>query len=290
LSAALIRAGIVGTVKEVHVWTNRPVWPQSYNLKVSEPPKPDHVHWNEWIGPAKIRPYSPDFHPFKWRGFWDFGTGALGDMCCHTLNMSYMALDLKNPTSVEATTKPHDGKCYPASSVIRYEFPAIGSRPALSMFWYDGGEKPLELLADCPKEKVDGREMVYGSGALIIGDKGKFFSPGDYGGEVATTGIVVDGDFINQRRLDTKPEYIRSPGHFKELTDAIRGNGRPISNFEDYAGGLTETTLLGNLAVWTGGRIEWDAVKMEATNNRDEAVRRIVRHEYLNGHTIHSPA
>ena len=287
LSAALIKSGIIGTVKEVHVWTNRPVWPQSFGLKVKTPPKPDHVHWNEWIGPAEFRPFSPDYHDFKWRGFWDFGTGALGDMSCHTLNMSYMALDLRDPISVEAKTERHDGNCYPKSSVINYEFPERNGRPALKMTWYDGGKKPLELLADCPKQKQKDREYVYSSGALLIGDKGKFFSPGDYGGELATTGLIVDGEFTNQITLPNKPDFVKSQGHFKELTDAIRGNGKPMSNFVDYAGGLTETTLLGNLAVWTGKKIEWDAKNMVATNNDDEKVKQIVRHKYNNGYTIH---
>ena len=288
LSAALIKSGIIGAIKEVHVWTNRPVWPQSYGLKVKTPPTPDHVHWNEWIGPATMRPYSPDYHAFKWRGFWDFGTGALGDMSCHTLNMSYMALDLRDPVSVEAKTERHDKNCYPKSSVIEYEFPERNGRPALKMTWYDGGKKPMDLLKDCPKRKENGRERVFVSGALLIGEKGKFFSPGDYGGELAHTGIVVDGEFTNQIKFQKDVEFVKSPGHFKELTEAIRGNGKPMSNFDEYAGGLTETTLLGNLAVWSGKRIEWDAQKMVATNNNDEDVKKIVRHDYNNGYTIHT--
>lgn len=288
-SAALIKAGVIGKIKEAHIWTNRPVWPQSNNLKVEEPPVPSHVHWQEWIGPAKFRPYSNAIHPFKWRGFWDFGTGALGDMSCHTLNMAYMALNLRNPTSVEAKTAEHDRICYPSASTIQYEFPELDGRPALTMYWYDGGKKPLELLKDCPKQKgARDRESIYSSGALLIGEKGKFFSPGDYGGVSQHTGVVVDGEFTQQLRLDMKAEYVRSPGHFKELTDAIRGGDKPMSNFEGYAGGLTETTLLGNLAVWSGKKIEWDAEKMVATNSDDETVKKLVRHDYQNGYTIHA--
>ena len=139
-SAALIRNGVVGTVREVHVWTNRPVWPQSYGLKVKTGPassdeeqawneRAKQVHWKEWIGPAVEEAYSPEIHPFKWRGFWKFGTGALGDMACHTLNMSYMALDLKFPTSVVSEHKEHDGVCYPESSKITFEFPELDGRP-----------------------------------------------------------------------------------------------------------------------------------------------------------------
>ena len=155
------------------------------------------------------------------------------------------------------------------------------------MVWYDGGEKPTDLIADCPKTKRNGRDVSFSSGAVLVGDKGKFFSPGDNGIEAQTTGIVVDGEFTNQLRIQDRPDYVASPGHFKELTDAIRGEGTPMSNFVDYAGGLTETNLLGNLAVWTGKRVEWDAEKMIATNMDDESVKKIVRHDYQNGYTIH---
>jgi predicted dehydrogenase len=304
LSAALIKAGIIGTVKEVHCWSDRPVWPQSYRLKAVEPPMPEHVHWNEWIGPAKMRPYSPDYHDFKWRGFWDFGTGALGDMACHTLNMAYMALDLRDPLSVTAKATPHDGNCYPESSVIEFEFGERKGRPPVKLFWYDGRQRPDGLLSDCPKEKKgDGNEYIYGSGALLVGDKGKFFSPGDYGGDVAKTGIVVDGEFTNQRKIKMQVDYPRSPDHFTEFANAIRGNGTTVSNFPDYAGPLTETILLGNLAIWATGpfsdpieklpkwskpkEIIWNAEKMETPTN-DSGIQKLVRHDYHNGYTIHS--
>ncbi|MEL7496329.1 MAG: Gfo/Idh/MocA family oxidoreductase [Planctomycetota bacterium] len=311
-SAALIRKGIVGTVKEVHVWTNRPVWPQSYGLKVKT--KPDNgkedewdrrskqVHWKEWIGPAETRMYSPEIHPFKWRGFWDFGTGALGDMACHTLNMSYMALDLKFPTSVVAECDEHDGNCYPAKSKIVFEFPELDGRPALKMIWYDGGAlPPAELMSDLPKQKKGKRMRHFTSAALVVGDKGKFYSPGDYGGVPNETGLIVDGDFVPQREI-VRPEegdspfaafknieYTKSPGHFTEFADAILGNGKTVSEFVEYAGPLTETILLGNLAVWSGKKIDWDAKTMVAAN-ADEATKRMVRHQYLNGYSIHEGA
>lgn len=287
-SAALIRSGIVGTVSEVHVWTNRPVWPQSFGLKVKEMPVPEHVHWNEWIGPARMRNYSPEIHPFKWRGFWEFGTGALGDMACHTLNMSFMALDLFNPTSVVAEATEHDGNMYPKASKITFEFPEYEGRSALKMVWYDGSKMPPEeLLEGCPGS-VDnkGNSRPYSSGALIVGDKGKFFSPGDYGGDARGTGLIVDGEFTQQRRIENKPDYVRSPGHFVEFANAIKGEGKAVSDFATYAGPLTETILLGNLAVWSGEKVEWDAKEMKAANASDE-VNRIIRHEYHNGYSIH---
>lgn len=304
-SAALIRAGIVGIVKEVHVWTNRPVWPQSFGLKVAESDPPAHIHWNEWLGPAKKRPYSAEVHPFKWRGFWDFGTGALGDMACHTLNMSYMALDLKFPTSVEATSEKHDGNCYPASSKIVFEFPALNGRPALKMVWYDGGERPSEeLMADLPKVKADGDRMQhFTSAALVVGDKGKYYSPGDYGGEPRETGLIVDGEFTAQRKI-TRPsaqdgdspfakfkniDFVKSPGHFTEFANAIKGQGQTVSEFVNYSGPLTETILLGNLAVWSGKKVDWNAKEMIAAN-ADEATQNMIRHEYHNDYSIQEMA
>ena len=297
LSAALIRGGLIGKVKEVHIWTNRPVWPQSYGLQVKT--KPDEgqeeawktrlkeVHWDEWIGPAKKRAYSPDYHAFKWRGFWDFGTGALGDMACHTMNMSFMALDLRDPLTVHAVSDKHDKNCFPKSSVIEYEFGEYKGRPPLKLTWYDGGRMPpAELMKGLPKYKnSDGVMQSYASGALLIGEKGNFYSPGDYGGSVKETGLMVDGEFTNQRRLDMKPEYVRSKGHFTEFADAIRGEGTPMSNFTNYAGPLTETVLLGNLAVWSGKKVEWDAKEMKAKDATPD-VDKMIRHEYLNGYSI----
>ena len=290
LSAAHIRNGVVGTVTEAHIWTNRPVWPQSLGLKVKEvTPPPAHVHWNEWIGPARMRPYSPEIHPFKWRGFWEFGTGALGDMACHTLNMSFMALDLFNPTSVVAETAEHDGNMYPKSSKITFQFPEYNGRPALTMYWYDGGElPPAELLEGCPGQKnAKGKERPYSSAALVVGDKGKFYSPGDYGGEVRNTGLITEEGFTRQDKIADQPEYVRSPGHFTEFANAIKGEGEAVSAFPTYAGPLTETILLGNLAVWSGEMVEWNAETMEAANATDE-INRIVRHEYHNGYSIHN--
>ena len=314
-SAALIRKGIVGDVKEVHVWTNRPVWPQSNNLQVQTEPKPgeeaqwhkrlQQIHWDEWIGPANKRPYSPEIHPFKWRGFWEFGTGALGDMACHTLNMSYMALDLKFPTSVEAEFDEHDRVCYPGSSKIKFEFPEYNGRPALTMYWYDGGRTPdAELMADLPKRKQGDRMRHFTSAALIVGEKGKFYSPGDYGGEPMETGLIVDGEFTRQRTI-TRPteegqsspfsefkniDYVRSPGHEKEFALAIKGEGKTVSEFVEYAGPLTETILLGNLALWSGNKVDWDAKEMKILSDADESTRQMVRHKYRNGYSIHETA
>jgi len=273
-AAAIIQSGALGVVKEVHVWTNRPVWPQGCDRPPTRP-VPDHVRWALWLGPAPLRPYAvwderrgwggPEaYHPFNWRGWWDFGTGALGDMACHTMNMPYMALDLRDPTSVEAETSGHNGDSYPSWSIIRYEFPARGDRPALTLHWYDGDKRP-------PAELFDGRD-VSASGALVVGEHGSLYSPNDYGG---------DPQFIGDVDVP-EVQYEQSPGHFAEFARAIETGSPARSNFPDYAGPLTETVLLGNLAVWTGGRVEWNAKTMTAKTD-SPGVERLIRKDYPDG-------
>ncbi len=270
--AAVLRTGCLGTVKEVHIWTNRPVWPQGVE-RLPEQPIPSNVKWDLFIGPAKMRPYNAGYHPFKWRGWWDFGTGALGDMACHTVNMPYMGLDLKDPSSVQAETSGHNKDTYPSWSIITFQFPAIGNRAALKMLWYDGGKKPDESL-------LQGAEMDT-RGALIIGEKGSLYAPGDY----AEKGMKLLGSIE-----PPKVEWPKSPGHFEEWVRAIKGGEQAMSNFPDYSGPLTEVNLLGNLAVWTadqggvGKKIEWDAKNLVATNAPE--VMHIVKKEYHNGYSI----
>ena len=133
---AVIQKGTLGVVSEVHVWTNRPVWPQGDAVNLSNPAtQPKHVDFDLFLGPAEKRPYHQAYHPFKWRGFWDFGTGALGDMACHTLNMPFMAMELYDPESVQAETNGHDGQTYPGYSIIDFAFPKNKNRPAVKLVW-----------------------------------------------------------------------------------------------------------------------------------------------------------
>jgi predicted dehydrogenase len=265
-SAALVKAGILGPVKEVHVWTNRPIWPQG-GARPEPSDVPSNLHWDLWLGPAPQRPYANGYHPFAWRGWWDFGTGALGDMACHTVNMAYMALDLRNPTTVVAETSGHNRDSYPKWSIINFEFPANDTRPAVKLIWYDGGKRP-------PVELLEGREPSE-SGSLLVGEKGKLYSPSDYGNARVLLGGVEEKEV----------SFTESPGHFEEWVRAMKGGEPAMSNFPDYAGPLTETILLGNLAVWADGKkIEWDAKRLEATNARE--VRPIVRPTYRAGYSL----
>jgi predicted dehydrogenase len=271
-SAALIKAGVLGPVKEVHVWTDRPIWPQG-GPRPEPADVPTTLHWDLWLGPAPQRPYGKGYHTFAWRGWWDFGTGALGDMACHTANMAFMALDLRNPTSVIAETSGHNKDSYPKWSTIIFEFPATGNRPAVKLVWYDGGKRP-------PAELMEGREPR-GSGSLVVGEKGKLYSPSDYGNDR----VLLGGAEAGTREAGDEVSFTESPGHFEEWVRAIRGGEPAMSNFPDYAGPLTETILLGNLAVWADGKmIEWDAKRVRATNAPE--VSPIIRPEYRSGYSL----
>lgn len=289
-AAALIQSGGLGTVREVHVWTNRPVWPQGGGRPV-EAPVPPNLDWDLWIGPSPMRPFGPGYHPFAWRGFWDFGTGALGDMACHTFNMPFMALNLRDPASVQALTSGHNKETYPKWSIIDYEFPTLGERQAVKVKWHDGGKLPDQaVFAGFPAkrtEKEDGTIVekpfqIAERGVLVVGEKDSLYAPGDY----CDQGITLKS---GAKAADVVFE--KSPGHFREWIDAIRGGPAARSNFPDYAGPLTETILLGNLAVWAadtadtqGKKIEWDPVRLVATNAPE--VEHVVRPTYREGWQI----
>ncbi len=269
--AAIIKSGVLGPVSEVHVWTNRPIWPQGGPRPASKP-VPTYLKWNLWLGVAPRRPYADGYHPTDWRGWWDFGTGALGDMACHTVNMPYMALNLRDPTAVQAECSGHNRDSYPKWSIITFDFPALGNRPAVKMVWYDGGKKPDEKL-------IKGKPMS-DSGSLVIGQKGKLYAPGDYAeNELHLLGGVSMPDV----------KWVESPGHFEEWIRAIKGGEPAMSNFPNYSGGLTETILLGNLAVWVaasgkGEKVEWDAQYMRSPNVA--GLETIVKPIYRPGYTL----
>ncbi len=275
-AAYQIKEGNLGTVKEVHVWTNRPVWPQG-GSRPATVPVPEHVHWDLWLGAAPKRPYGVGaYHDFKWRGWWDFGTGALGDMACHTCNLPFMALNMRDPVSVEAETSGHDGDSYPEWSQIKFEFPELEGRAPFTLHWYDGGRKPdSALFADVTLKQPNGNPPPTASGALIIGDKATMYASGDY----AEAGIEILG------AEELKVEYPRSRGHVREFYDAINDRSKtPVANMPDYGGPLTETILLGNLAVWKGAKVEWDAKNMIPIG--DDSLMKMVKPDYQNGYEL----
>lgn len=288
----LVQSGTLGDVTEAHVWTNRPAhyWKQSPDIvsrPKDTPPIPKNVHWEEWVGPAPMRPYHRAYHPHDWRGYWDFGTGALGDMACHTANMAFRALKLSAPIAVVAEAGETNPETYPAWAHIQYLYAARGSAPACTLHWYEGkrsGKKmlpPEGLLAKLLKPG----ERLSDSGAILVGSKGVLFSPNDYAAEFRLT---PERDFagIQTKKPEKAPEgadkdqdtYMK-----KEWVDAIRA-GKPAlasSNF-DYAGRLTEAMLLGNIAVrFSGQKLEWDTAKLRFSNS--EAASKFVSKEYRKG-------
>jgi predicted dehydrogenase len=311
----IIRAGVIGPVREVHVWTNRPIWPQGADaiLRVSaarsaamaalhgvssptghQATVPAHVHWDLWLGTAPDRPYDPLYHPFSWRGWWDFGTGALGDMACHTANMAFMALKLGYPTRVVAESGEINPETYPDWARIQFEFPERGEMPPVKLTWYEGHQGGRRVL---PPARLTRGQTLSDSGSLLVGDKGILFSPNDYG---AAYKLLPEQEFADYKGpAQTLPRNGGGDlGQKREWIAAIRGGPPALSNFE-YAGLLTETILLGNLAMRAGkpvelergtGRrrrravarqLEWDGPNLRATNAPEAA--QYIHPEYRKG-------
>jgi predicted dehydrogenase len=244
----IIRAGTIGDVREVHVWTNRPIWPQNITERPPAQPIPDGLDWNQWLGPAPERAYNRAYVPFAWRGWWDFGTGALGDMGCHTMNMPYMALNLGAPNSVEADlATPLNNETGPNGCTVTYEFPARGEMPACKLYWYERRQPPERLMMG---------QKPTGSGALLVGSKGTLLCTSDYGDNFK---LLPEGDFRDFR--PPQPSLPRSPGHHAEWIRACKGGAAAMSNF-DYSGPLTEMVLLGNVAMRAQRKITWDSARM----------------------------
>ena len=302
----VIQAALIGKALELHVWSNRPIWPQGIDRPPGQDATPASLDWEGWLGPAPVRPYKAKvYHPFAWRGWKDFGTGALGDMACHTVNMPFRALKLGYPNVVECeeTSELHQ-ETYPKTSRIRFEFPAREGLPPLKFWWYDGNpnDKSVKLLRpneDITKEIVALRGSLPGSGCLIIGDKGKIFSPDDYGSQFffmhkGDSGLTpakskVEGKEVEHEAIRAIPQTIpRLPSanndlmQKKEWLDAIRGGRPAYSNF-DIAAYLTEIILLGCVAmrVGVGSRLDWDGPNMRAKNAPEAA--QYVRREYRKG-------
>jgi predicted dehydrogenase len=296
----LVWAGAIGQVREAHVWTDRPsnglfneYWPQGVPRPKETPPIPATLDWDLWIGPAPMRPYNPAYLPFKWRGWWDFGTGALGDIGCHALDPVFRALKLSAPTSVQAASSRVNTETYPLASMVTYEFPARAKdiqannyhvqgmsgppagaveMPPVRLTWYDGGLRPPR-----PEGLPEGR-LMGDNGRLLVGDKGYILG----------TSVYPES---RRRDLGDIPKSIpRSGVHYKEWVEACKGGKPGGSNFE-WAAPLAEAVLLGNVALrlplreaLTRGRLLWDSANLRVTNL--EEANQFVRREYRQGWTI----
>ncbi|HEY3284951.1 MAG TPA: Gfo/Idh/MocA family oxidoreductase [Armatimonadota bacterium] len=255
----LVQSGIIGPVREVHCWTDRPAgwWPQGIQAPKETPPVPSNLHWDLWLGPAKFRPYNPAYLPFVWRGWWDFGTGSLGDMGCHIMDAAFWSLKLKYPVAVAAEGDPRLPDSGPNWCIMHYEFPKrSASLPAIKLHWYDGGRWPSN-------EVLEGIKLAKGSnGSVFVGDKGKIFA------EHQGTPRLLPKEKFKDAQLP--PQTIARPeggtqGHYNQWIQACKTGGYTGSNF-DYASPMTETLLLGNIAFRLNKRLEYDAKQMKATN------------------------
>jgi predicted dehydrogenase len=288
-AAELLQKGELGAVKEVHVWTNRPVWPQAPKV-MKRPDKTDEVpktlHWDEFLGKAPARPYvgGRTYHDFNWRGWWDYGTGAIGDMACHTANMIFMGLKLAHPTKVSAAAGDVNPETCPSWAHVTMEFPKRGDMVPVTLHWYEGKRDGAKVLP--PEDliqkalKVSGMAKLVDSGSIVVGEKGIAYSPDDYGANVFfETGPKTGGN--------TKPETMAvnnkgDQGQKDEWVQAIKENkpALALSNF-DYAALLTEAFLLGNVAIRTGKPFDWDGEKGLVSGNPD--AQKFIKGEYRKG-------
>ena len=265
--------GAIGPVREVYSWCNRPISPRGQGRPKETPPVPDGLSWDLWLGTAPERPYHPCYLPFNWRGWWDFGTGVLGDIGCHQFAPIFRALKLGYPTSVEASTSGVNSETAPLASIVRYEFPARGDMPPVKLTWYDGG-----LMPPRPAELEDGRRYGGADSNLYVGDKGK----------------MLGHRLIPEARMKeykSPPKTLpRSPGHHREWLLACKGGPPAGSNFE-VSGPMAEVVLLGNIAVRMGQtlyekglKLYYDGPNMRITNMPE--ANKYIRREYRKGWTL----
>jgi predicted dehydrogenase len=266
-----IQAGLIGDVREVHTWSDRAglLWKQGIARPTETPPVPATLDWNLWLGPVRERPYHPIYAPVGWRGWWDFGSGAIGDMGAHIIDHPAWALGLGPPETVEARTtidgsifegNQRNTETYPIAAIITYEFPARGQRPPVRLTWYEGG-----LMPPTPPEMehAKGWRRLDDNGVLYVGTKGKMHH-GSHGGMPH----LLPSE-LHEEAARVPRSMPRSPGHYEEWLLACKGGPRPMSNF-DYAGPLTEILLVGLLALRAPGRrLHWDSANLKFPNAPD---------------------
>lgn len=250
--------GAIGPVTEVHVWTNRPIWPQGIEAPAERLSCPPSIDWDVWLGPSAWRAYHPAYHPFAWRGWWDFGTGAVGDMGAHLIDQPFWALNLGAPKTIQASSTPFNKDSYPLAEIITYEFGARGEMPPCRLIWYDGGLTPARPMG------LDSGRMLGddGGGCLFIGSKGSILC-GTYGSNPRILPEKLMQDY--KRPAKSIP---RSPGIHEEWIAAIKAGKKSTTDFS-YSGPLTEMMLLGNIAIKAQEQkivLEWDPVKMRFPN------------------------
>jgi predicted dehydrogenase len=264
-----IWAGAIGDVTDVQVWSQTGNWANQYTGRPDDTPAPPSgLVWDLWLGPVPARPYHPAYVPYNWRGWWAFGTGAIGDMACHNIDPAFAALKLGAPATIEASSTALNGETVPQASIIHYTFPAREGMPPVKLTWYDCGLYPPRPEELEPGEKLDG------NGIIFLGTKGKLLM----GGWSRTPRLLPAS---RMKDFTPPPKTLpRVAAHDRAWLDAAKGGPKATSNF-DYGGPLTELVLLGNVALRTGEKLHWDAKALKATNCA--AADRYIRSEYRDG-------
>jgi predicted dehydrogenase len=291
-----VQAGAIGAVAEVHTWTNRPIWPQGRRRPAYADPVPASLNWDVWLGVAPERPYAAQWRepeyakdkekhkevytPFVWRGWYDFGCGAVGDMGCHTWDCVWWSMDPIAPATIEPVkVVEKTADMFPRQMIVRWEFPANGKRPAFTAYWYEGGLKP-EVPDEIKNDPSRQQKALPQSGSLFIGTKGKLLVAGDYG---ESPRIIPESKMEEFKQHMPEKTIPRSPGHHEEFIMACKGEKPwdfPKSNFT-YGGPLVEAMLLGNIAMRLGKKIAWDAKAMKCPGTPEADA--LVKREYRKG-------
>lgn len=267
--AELVRAGVLGTVREVHAWTDRPgaFWRQGLQRPAGLGQPPAGLSWDLWLGVAPRRPYAPGYHPFAWRGFWDFGTGALGDMGCHLVNILALAFHLRDPMTVEAQSVGGTEESAPLWSVVTYQFPSLAAgggkpaQPAFKLVWHDGGSRPDPSLY--------GGDTTLTNGIVLVGDRDTLVTSYEGGGRMLGGAKVTD--FKEVPEVYGKPADWEQ-GHYDEWVAACKGAKTPPASRFDVAGPVTEAVLLGNVAIRSGRKLRWDARRLRTGDKTADAL------------------
>ncbi len=275
----IIESGVIGPVREVHVWVD--VYYDGGTLTTGNP-KPEHVDWDLWLGPAPEREYVEStiqgkhetLHPFHWRWFWDYGSGGFGDFACHYMDLAHWALKLKHPTRITPTGPDPLTEATTSGVMVNYDYPARGDLPPVKLSWYDGGKRP-EILSTFEIKGKKGKPIDWANGQLFIGEKGALIS--DYGKH-----RLLPHDKADQFAVP-EPYLAKSIGHHNEWIEAIKTGGQTTCNF-DYSGALTEAVLLGVTAYRSGETIEWDAKNFQAVNS--PKAQQLLHKEYRKGWTL----
>ncbi len=268
LVVEMIKSGVIGKVRRVDIWSGKN-WGGG-TKPTDTPPVPETLDWDLWLGPAPWRPYHPVYVPSNWRRWWDFGTGTLGDMGCHIIDPAFWALDLGYPTSVEASPGEFNKETYPKKTIVKWQFPARGQLPPMTLTWYDGANKPPR-----PKELDEGRNLP-GQGGLYYGDKGVILAP--HGG-----GPRLLPESKMKGFKPPEPFLPRGVNHWQEWISACKGGPKPLADF-DYAGPLTETILLGNVAALAGRKIKWNGPKLKVADMPE--ANKYLKRDYRQGWTL----